>query len=88
MSSYLITGEHYSALVLASAGSSNTSRQLLQRQLQEWVADRVSTLVNPTRLRCWLLAGAGLPLLPLEKGDTLNALHGLDWITCLAVHFW
>ncbi|KAF4533303.1 hypothetical protein B566_EDAN004424 [Ephemera danica] len=81
-------GEHYSALVMATAGSASTARQLLQRQLQEWVADRVSSLVNPLRLRCWLLAGAGLPLLPLEKGDTLNALQGLDWITCLAVHFW
>jgi hypothetical protein len=88
LTSYVYLGDHYSAMVLATAGSAVYPRQLVQRQLQEWVGGSISTLVNTQRLRAWLLSGAGLPLLALEDGETLNALQGLDWIYCLAAHFW
>ncbi|CAB3372945.1 Hypothetical predicted protein [Cloeon dipterum] len=81
-------GDHFLSLLVASSGSAAYPKQMVLRQVHDWVSIGVSRHLNEDRLRAWLLCGAGQPVLAQEDGAALNALQSLPWLCALAAHAW
>ncbi|KAG1655395.1 Nuclear pore complex protein Nup98-Nup96 [Nymphon striatum] len=81
-----LSGDHRLALLLAQAGGSTITRQMLQKQLEVWENTKADKYINKQRLKIFcILAG----LLVWQASDHLvNACNDLDWKRALALHLW
>jgi nuclear pore complex protein Nup98-Nup96 len=83
------SGNHYAALLAASAsGLNSTNGELLMQQLESFQQMRADRFVDPARLRMFALV-AGMPeWRGSEDSRNVNVCEGLDWKRAFAAHLW
>ncbi|XP_052793615.1 nuclear pore complex protein Nup98-Nup96-like [Mya arenaria] len=74
------------ALLLAQSISNYMPRQMISKQLEEYIELGANNFINETLLKVYSLLAGQLVL--TCSGMTVNTCEGLDWKRALALHLW